>query len=1014
MRWFYLILALGCALGAVAGNVELRIAPSGWRFENGPEFPGAAGSLTFDGGHGTLTGNFSGGGDYVMAAVAGTRTFPEAEALEMEVKPPARRLSLRMQDQTGQFHQIGVDLPPGASDAWRKVRFPLAASGLAWGGAKDRKFHGPIRQFGLILRKVTLPAPDGSCEFRNLTFIGTAPGAKLPVGGKVHDLESLYPAAGEEQPLVITLDVIPSALSDAELCCRFRDYTGAVVKEETARFDPKAGTLTVTPPTATGHYDWEFPWLQLRGGIAVSPAFAGAADEYWGMDTSLSRKNHLGGETLRALLRILRRNGIGWGRDRFTYAEVHPADGRVDFSARNGRYELFRTIAAEEGVSLLDVFHDTPAWNKQLNRPADDFLLSMENHEGYSYGSNVYPRNLLAAADGWSRICRHWPAIRALEVWNEPDIGFGNQFPLEFVTAFTKAVSSRFAQDQVAATVVGGVFAIPRENTPYLANAIAGGLFDDIDVFSFHTYAAVPVLEEQLLKLRQWENSTKNDRRGLPYWVTESGKPWPRGTTRARGDDDRASAAEVVGKAIEFKALGVARHFAFCYPYYDENQSNFALIDADGTPMRSMSAYGFAARLLHGKQYAGDLRGTDATRARIFTDADGDAVIWLYRPLTPATAMAPVTLPPEVVPRELLGLDGRKLALINGKVPMSDGSAYLRLPFASLPAEAIDAGTPAMKLTQIARSWSPKPRAAKPVVFQPDYDLTGLIYETAGYRIESQKPFPVEFWINNVSGREQTVEPELSLPPGVSAAGFSGAPLTVPANSRVRLAFVLTGSDSLNAGEFSLVELRDRRHNATPLVIPLRRFAPEAVLADHRWISLDPQRCWTNWQGHTTRSDIAARFRLLREPGALVLEIEVDDETHHCNYPADAAWRGDSVQFALQARNRGRAVGPAQEYCASSGGDGTGVYRHQPRNHRGKAEEIRFDFQRQKGRSRYLLRIPDGEFAAGAAEVTEIGFSLVVNSNSGSGRNGYLSWGDGIADTKTPLLFNKVLFPARP
>ena len=50
-------------------------------------------------------------------------------------------------------------------------------------------------------------------------------------------------------------------------------------------------------------------------------------------------------------------------------------------------------------------------------------------------------------------------------------------------------------------------------------------------------------------------------------------------------------------KAIEARACGVARYFAFVYPYYEEHASNFGMMDRRGVPMRSMAAYANAARV---------------------------------------------------------------------------------------------------------------------------------------------------------------------------------------------------------------------------------------------------------------------------------------------------------------------------------------------------------------------------------------------------------------------------------
>ena len=135
---------------------------------------------------------------------------------------------------------------------------------------------------------------------------------------------------------------------------------------------------------------------------------------------------------IRSYLEILRTNGIIWNRDRIDWIPVNPAPGRYEFGKRFGRY---RKIAADMGIKTL---------------------------------SNKYPQDLIAAAKSWSDIVRQWSGtIKALEVRNEPDLSFGNCYPPEYVTAFTKAVSRRMAGDNRECKVVGGVFAWPREESNF-------------------------------------------------------------------------------------------------------------------------------------------------------------------------------------------------------------------------------------------------------------------------------------------------------------------------------------------------------------------------------------------------------------------------------------------------------------------------------------------------------------------------------------------------------------------
>ena len=61
-------------------------------------------------------------------------------------------------------------------------------------------------------------------------------------------------------------------------------------------------------------------------------------------------------------------------------------------------------------------------------------------------------------------------------------------------------------------------------------------------------------------------------------------------------------------KAIEARVGGIERYFAFVYPFYEENESNFGMLDRRGTPLRSLAAYSRAAAVLGHKRYLGDLR----------------------------------------------------------------------------------------------------------------------------------------------------------------------------------------------------------------------------------------------------------------------------------------------------------------------------------------------------------------------------------------------------------------------
>jgi len=149
----------------------------GWSFGNGPEFPGAKGSLELDpAATGTgpalrLFGDFTGGGNYVQAAYQ----FPQGlgvEELSFKVRAPsAEKICLRLVDATDQCHQINLKL--AKTDGWQEVRLPVAeffalmAAGRSldmvaryefWGGAKDSRWHDPGKLLAILLGRDAVPA----------------------------------------------------------------------------------------------------------------------------------------------------------------------------------------------------------------------------------------------------------------------------------------------------------------------------------------------------------------------------------------------------------------------------------------------------------------------------------------------------------------------------------------------------------------------------------------------------------------------------------------------------------------------------------------------------------------------------------------------------------------------------------------------------------------------------------------------------------------------------------------
>lgn len=161
-----LLALLGALLTSLAGsevlidNFDGRSVITPWVFSNGPEFPGATGSLAIisDGHSGNaarLSIDDTAGGAYV----AGSYTFPTPLAISglsfWLRASPELSVAVRIHDTTGQTLQYGSAFRPmellGAYTPWYRVNVDVADSTSHWGGANDGVFHGPATSISILV-----------------------------------------------------------------------------------------------------------------------------------------------------------------------------------------------------------------------------------------------------------------------------------------------------------------------------------------------------------------------------------------------------------------------------------------------------------------------------------------------------------------------------------------------------------------------------------------------------------------------------------------------------------------------------------------------------------------------------------------------------------------------------------------------------------------------------------------------------------------------------------------------
>ena len=295
-------------------------------------------------------------------------------------------------------------------------------------------------------------------------------------------------------------------------------------------------------------------------------------------------------------------------------------------------------------------------------------------------------------------------------------------------------------------------------------------MLDCVDVASFHTYDRAARMQELVGKYRDW--LAAHGRPDMPLWITESGRPWKKGPSRPPADQDAASALDITRKAIEVRACGVARYFAFVYPFYEENENNFGMLDRWGTPLRSFAAYAQAARALGGKQYLGDLRlGESAPAARVFGDQRETVAV-----LTAAAGTTADRRCGRSAGAASRGTGRPQHPSQRGGQGSAGGRLGVRLARSGVGGEAIGhANRGHAFVARIGPRQPPPPRESpSPIVLRWQIDPAAFKPETAGYRVVGETPGKSRLAVRAFNLSEQPAEFRLALDAGDAPVRISG------------------------------------------------------------------------------------------------------------------------------------------------------------------------------------------------------------------------------------------------
>jgi MYXO-CTERM domain-containing protein len=156
-------------------------------------------------------------------------------------------------------------------------------------------------------------------------------------------------------------------------------------------------------------------------------------------------------------------------------------------------------------------------------------------------------------------------------------------------------------------------------------------------------------------------------------------------------------------------------------------------------------------------------------------------------------------------------------------------------------------------------------------------------------------------------------------------------------------------------------------------------------------------------------ADLSARVCAMWHADALHLGVEVGDQTHTQDAPADALWQADALQVAIDVLGDGTAAGGGYrpddvEVTVALAAGATRVHLEH-----GALAGLSAEVARVDARTVYALRLPLPNLAVAGI----VRFSVLVNDADGGPRKGWLAFTPGIGRGKDPDAFGQIILLGR-
>ncbi len=796
-----------------------------------------------------------------------------------------------------------------------------------------------------------------------------------------------YVSPGE----TVTLDFLLRGGDLKELSYVLSDYSGKEIASGTAVTAAGHSQINLEK-LAQGYYELTFAGQDKAFGVIVLPDYISPRDGYWQLDAGLTWSKW-DMNTKKTMVKILTQKGIAGFRERLPWPGIDSAKG---FDADAGGVKMLRDQVYGGDGRVLELFQDSPGYLRF--DPANPFAV-----------------DLAKSFVSWQKIVANYQhSWSALELWNEPFYS-AKGIPADQYVPIAKTVAAAVGR----MTVAGGCFS-PSIASAYLDNCADNGFLDAIDAMTLHFYGNPETMANLIVFYRDYLK--RYGKANMPLWVSESGTPGQLGKyNRSGAASDAETARKTVMRAVECRALGVERFYAFYLQYHIEGVISWGMTDRNASPQRALAAWLYAAQTIGQLPYLGTVKALAGPGRlnRVF-DAGSDAVIVLY-----GAPGETVKLPFPIISAS--GIDGRNLPTPKGAVTLADGLIYLRVGKNMLDVE--DAGVGAGLFAYLSL---PKPvRTVKTLVLQPVYLPKQFSQATNnGYFVADEAVGQLKLPVNVVNLKDSECEVTVTL----NFAGALPQTLKLPPLSSRQLVWELNLAGQLKGNVPLNILIRAKSADAADQAAIVLFAAPSKktymVVKNSEKMVLDGEKKEKSWASSTLITDLTclddspdgkpvkpedfqASANVMWSDTGLCFFVEVDDPVHEAPETAALSWQKDSVQIAFFQENSPHdrndfewgfyldGNGPQKVLFRSSGGgklsDGTKI-------------AIRRDEAAKKTCYEGVISWLDlGSMnAINERAGSRFRLSFIVN-DANRGQRRWLEWSPGIAKSKKPTEYPELV-----